>query len=297
MKHWLLTFACTVALVACANATPISTSSTPAIWSVCDQDNCLYLLGSFHALQPTDYPLSKTVQDAYIDAEMLVFEVAPDQMLSPDLARQMQLAGFLPTGENLQKYVPEETWQLILDWIEKNPAYPIDVVQKLKPWYLALIITNSQAQSQGFKSEQGVDQHFMTQAQGNKKPGIGLEQAEQQISLFNEMSMTTQIQLLDETLQPMDKKNNELDQLHALWKTGDVIGMEKIVVYKMQQEYPDLYQSINVDRNNAWLPQLQNLLDKNSDQDVLVIVGTLHLIGPDGVVKKLQAKGYKVERL
>lgn len=295
MKHWLLTFACTVALVACANAT--TTSSKPAIWRVCDQNNCLYLLGSFHALQPTDYPLSKTVQDAYMDAEILVFEVAPDQMLSPDLARQMQLAGFLPTGENLQQYVPEKTWQLILNWIEKNPSYPIDVVQKLKPWYLALIITNSQAQSQGFKSEQGVDQHFMTQAHGNKKPSIGLEKAEQQISLFDEMSMATQIQLLDETLQPMDIKNNELDQLHALWKVGDVIGMEKIVVHKMQKEYPDLYQSINVDRNNAWVPQLQNLLDKNEEQDVLVVVGALHLIGPDGVVKKLQSKGYKVERL
>ena len=294
MKHWLFSFTCTAFLVACANA---ATPSTPAIWRVCDQDNCLYLLGSFHALQPSDYPLSKAVQDAYKDAELLAFEVAPDQMLSPELARQIQLAGFLPANDKLQEFLPEQTWQLILNWIDNNPSYSVEVVQKLKPWYLALIITNSQAKSRGFESAQGVDQHFMTQAQSSKKPSIGLEQAAQQISLFDGMSMATQLQLLEETLQPSDQKDNELDQLHALWKIGDVSAMEKIIVQKMQQEYPDLYQSINVDRNNAWLPQLQNLLDNNAEQDVLVVVGALHLIGPDGVVKKLQSKGYKVERL
>ncbi|MBO8043575.1 TraB/GumN family protein, partial [Pseudomonas aeruginosa] len=29
----------------------------------------------------------------------------------------------------------------------------------------------------------------------------------------------------------------------------------------------------------------------------LVVVGTLHLLGGDGVVEKLKAKGYKVERV
>ena len=33
------------------------------------------------------------------------------------------------------------------------------------------------------------------------------------------------------------------------------------------------------------------------DDDVLVVVGALHLLGEDGVVEKLQAKGYQVERV
>jgi uncharacterized protein YbaP (TraB family) len=162
-----------------------------------------------------------------------------------------------------------------------------------------LIISNSQSQSQGFKPEQGVDQHFMGQAQASniKKPSIGLEQAHQQIGLFDGMSMKTQVELLQESLQPAVTQKDELNKLHELWKVGDVPGMEKIVVHKMRQEYPELYKRINVERNNAWLPKLQNLLDKNSEQDVLVVVGALHLIGPDGLVRKLQAKGYKLERL
>ena len=293
MKQIFLCIAITTALVACASAK----HSTPAIWRACDNDNCLYLLSSFHALQPTDYPMSNAVQKAYADAELLVFEVAPDELLSQELVLEMQKTGLLPASQQLQQLLPEKTWGLILKWIEKNPSYTINVVQQLKPWYLALIITNSQAKAKGFEASNGVEQYFMSHGKSNKKPSIGLEKAQQQIGLFNDMKLATQIELLQESLLPIEKKNNDLEQLHAFWKAGDVAGMEKITVQKMQREYPELYQSINVDRNNAWLPQLQNLLDKNAEQDVLVVVGALHLIGPDGVVKKLQSKGYKVERL
>jgi uncharacterized protein YbaP (TraB family) len=295
MKASLMSIVCSLALVACANAKP----STPAIWKACDSDNCLYLLGSFHALKPSDYPLSQVVQDAYKDAELLAFEVAPEQLQSTAVARQMQQAGLLPASEKLQQHLPEKTWQLLLQWMQRNPRYSVEAVQRLKPWYIALLISNSQSQSQGFKPEQGVDQHFMGQAQaGNiKKPSIGLEQASQQIGLFDGMNMKTQVELLQESLQPAATQKDELNQLHELWKVGDVSGMEKIVIHKMRREYPDLYKRINVERNNAWLPKLQNLLDKNSEQDVLVVVGALHLIGPDGLVQKLQAKGYKLDRL
>ncbi|MBP7370639.1 MAG: TraB/GumN family protein [Arenimonas sp.] len=282
-----------VTAMACANAKP----SNPAIWKVCDQDNCLYLLGSFHALQPSDYPLSQAIQNAYTDAELLAFEITPEQMQSAELAKQMQQSALLSSNESLQAKLPPQTWQLLLQWISKNPSYSVETVQRLKPWYMALIITNTQAQAQGFKPEQGIDQHMMQRAKNNKKASIGLERAEQQIRLFDDMNLKTQIQLLQESLQPADAQQNELNELHSLWKNGDVAGMEKIVILKMQHEYPDLYVAINVNRNNAWIPTLQNLLDAHSQQDVLVVVGALHLIGPDGLVRQLQKKGYKIERL
>lgn len=293
MKKIFIVLVFTTAVMACAYAKP----SNPAIWKACDQDNCIYLLGSFHALQPSDYPLSPVIQNAFDDSELLAFEISPQQMQSPELAKQIQQAGLQPTSKTLQAQLPVQTWQILLQWIKNNPSYSIDTVQRLKPWYMALIITNIQAQSQGFKSEQGIDQHLMQRSKINKKPSIGLEQAQQQISLFDNMSIKTQIELLQESLQPADVQQDELNQLHNLWKVGNVAGMEKIVIQKMQREYPELYKSINVDRNNAWLPKVQNLLDENSEQNVMVVVGALHLIGPDGLVKKLQSKGYKVERL
>ena len=54
---------------------------------------------------------------------------------------------------------------------------------------------------------------------------------------------------------------------------------------------------LDVDRNDAWLPQIEKRLTGSKSDDTLVVVGTLHLLGADGLVEKLKAKGYKVERV
>ena len=51
-----------------------------------------------------------------------------------------------------------------------------------------------------------------------------------------------------------------------------------------------------MDRNNAWLPALRQWLQPGRG-NTLVVVGALHLLGSDGVVEKLRAQGYKVERI
>src|SRR5690606_4079408 len=61
----------------------------PLLWKVSDADNSLYLLGSFHMLLPGDYPLSRDVDEAFAEAEALLFEMSPQEMASPTLALQM----------------------------------------------------------------------------------------------------------------------------------------------------------------------------------------------------------------
>jgi uncharacterized protein YbaP (TraB family) len=40
---------------------PANAPPRPLLWKVSDQDNDLYLLGSFHALKPSDYPVAPAV--------------------------------------------------------------------------------------------------------------------------------------------------------------------------------------------------------------------------------------------
>ena len=56
----------------------------PLLWKVSDDDNAVYLLGSFHMLKPADYPLARDVDGAFADAESLMFELSPDEM-GPEL--------------------------------------------------------------------------------------------------------------------------------------------------------------------------------------------------------------------
>jgi uncharacterized protein YbaP (TraB family) len=58
---------------------------------------------------------------------------------------------------------------------------------------------------------------------------------------------------------------------------------------------PLLYQRLLVDRNRNWLPKIEALFARRGR--ALVVVGAAHLVGPDGVVAMLKAKGYTVEQL
>jgi hypothetical protein len=63
----------------------------------------------------------------------------------------------------------------------------------------------------------------------------------------------------------------------------------------MQQDFPEVYQTLLVERNEAWMPQLEAMFA--SKEVEFVLVGALHLAGKDGVLAKLGARGYRITQL
>ena len=137
----------------------------------------------------------------------------------------------------------------------------------------------------------------MDQALAAGKPTGGLERAQEQIAVLDGMDATEQRQFLAESLQEAEKGAAETQRLHAAWRRGDAEELWNGMVADMRTQYPRLYQRINVDRNDAWVPKIRRILDQPGDDDALVVVGALHLLGDDGVVEKLRARGYQVERI
>jgi uncharacterized protein len=58
------------------------------------------------------------------------------------------------------------------------------------------------------------------------------------------------------------------------------------------QNHEELYKTIVVNRNLDWVEQLTELLQ--DEQNYLVVVGALHLIGDQGVPTLLEQRGYSV---
>ena len=111
------------------------------------------------------------------------------------------------------------------------------------------------------------------------------------------MPYAEQAQGLDEFLQDPKKAMQQLQDMHSWWRTGDVERLDKDMRAEMAAKTPQSYKLLDVDRNNAWLPQVEKRLTGSKSDDTLVVVGALHLLGADGLVEKLKAKGYKVERV
>jgi uncharacterized protein YbaP (TraB family) len=137
----------------------------------------------------------------------------------------------------------------------------------------------------------------MARAEKAGKRVGGLESVDVQMAALDGTPHAEQIAGLDEFLADPTKAVTEMRTLHASWRQGDLKSLNQKFRMDMARESPVSYRLVNVDRNNAWLSTLEQRLKVAGSDDTLAVVGTLHLLGDDGVVEKLRAKGYKVERV
>ena len=107
------------------------------------------------------------------------------------------------------------------------------------------------------------------------------------------MPAELQDRLLAETLKDLDTERTNLTTLVDAWRAGDAAAVERIVLKDLAQE-PQLYQRLLVERNKNWLPKLEALFSRPGH--AFVVVGAAHLVGPDGLIAMLKAKGYTVEQ-
>ena len=289
-SHWAWALLL-VLLAGCAQAEP----PKPLLWKISDGDNHIYLLGSFHALKASDYPLAPSVDAAFADAEIVAFEVPPAELNSPELARKMFTAAHLPAGQTLQQVLPPPVWQQLLAYSQKR-GLSLQPYQSLEPWFVALVIGVDGLARSGYDPNLGLDRKLMERAASAGKSTLGLESGDDQVRLFDGMSADEQAGTLKESLQ--DEQNAaQVDRLHSQWRNGDDKALYDELSRELRTDYPTLYRRLDTDRNNAWLPKLRAMLDAEHERDTLVVVGSLHLLGDEGLVAKLRAAGYKVERI
>jgi uncharacterized protein YbaP (TraB family) len=253
----------------------------------------VYFAGSVHLLSASYYPLSAAFDTAFNSSDLLVEELDMAEMLAPESQLMMLTRGMLPSGQSLEKAVSPETYAAVKARVAALDL-PMGPLGLFKPWALALTLQALEWQKAGFNPDLGIDKHFYDMAKTAAMPTKGLETMEFQISRFNEMSMELQERLLAETLKELDATPTEFVKVADAWKAGDVATVESIALEDLKAE-PEMYRRLLVERNQAWLPQIEALFSR--PKPAFVIVGAAHLIGPDGLLQVLRARGYKIEQL
>lgn len=268
----------------------------PLLWKVSDADNAVYLLGSFHLLKPEDYPLSKDIDAAFDDAKTVVFEIEPSSLGAPETAEKFKQAAGYADGRTLSQVLPKAAHER-LDKLLAVGGGSAANVEQVEPWAVNLSLVLGMTQAMGFRQEQGLDATLMQRAAAAQKPVAGLETVDDQINALDSMPMNEQVSGLEELLEDPQETLGELLEMHDWWKRGDIAKLDRKLRVEMQQKTPVSYRLINVQRNDQWVPKIEQRLAEPGTDNTLVVVGAMHLLGPDGVVDKLRAKGYDVERV
>ena len=262
------------------------------LWKVESTENTIYLLGSIHVLQEKNYPLAPTIYNAFNQCGTVMFEVDLDGLSSPMSQLQLLAKGFYASGESLKTVLPPERYQTVKRLFAER-GHDIENFNRMKPWMAATAVTGLELKKMGFDPEFGVDRHIYSKAREADVEVVGLETVEYQLGLFENLPLELQEFFLLQSLQDLKNIESRIHEMVEAWEHGQVKELE--VHLDGIRQYPELYQALVVSRNKNWLPQIEKRLHQR--EPAFVVVGTLHLLGEEGILASLQKKGYHVEQM
>lgn len=263
---------------------------TTFMWQVDRGGTRVYLLGSIHAMKEEAYPLPATIEEAFDAVDAVVFEIDLDEMNTAAL--EMLAVGSLEPGDTLEEVVGAATWAEFSERM-REAGFDPGVMQRFKPWMAALTLVAFEIAKAGYNPAAGLDAYLWGRAEESGKERLALETVAFQIGLFADMTPEESLSFLRYTLDDLETMIPLLDDVSAGWQAGDVESVEEDLLDGFE-EYPDLYRKMVTDRNLAWVQPIEEYLA--GDRNVMVVVGSMHLVGEDGLVNLLRQKGYTVEQ-
>jgi hypothetical protein len=263
------------------------------MWLAEGDTNRVYLLGSIHLLRQSDYPLPAVISAAYEDAEALVMELDMDDLDAAAVQQLTRELGLLPPDRELRDVLGEAQYGEALAAAEALDI-PLEMLARTEPWLAAMTIEQMMLARIGFNPLHGVEMFMTRKAIEDGKPITGLEEVSEQLRFLDGLEQDAQVELLLQTLEESRQLESLMDDVIAAWRIGDTDFLETSILAEMRQ-YPELYDSIVAERNRRWIASLEDLLD--DEEDYLVIVGALHLVGDDGVPALLEKRGIPVRQM
>lgn len=265
-----------------------------AVWKVTKNDNTLYLGGTVHLLAKEDYPLPASFDEAYKNSQDIVLETNVSEL--GDISFQVESLRVMTFQDHrsLSTELDRKNY-LALTALLESKGMPMAVFEKFTPAGVSLTLAALEMQKMGMMESLGVEKHFSTKAKADEKEMLFLETPEEQLSFIESMNSLDPNALIQSTIKDMAKFEEQMNSLKDAWRQGELSELEATGIDKMQSEFPAMYKVLLVNRNNAWMKDIDGFIQSKDVE--FVLVGALHMAGKDGLVAQLKANGYKVEQL
>lgn len=279
-----------VILVSCGWSTAFADTS---VWVATSGATKVYLGGTVHLLRPGDYPLPEEYDQAYADSERLFFETDVSSMNDMSVQATMLQQLTYSDDRSLKTVLSEEAYETLASHLA-SVGMPIMMMEKFKPGLVVSTLQLLEFQKLGF-TPQGVDVYFNNRALGDAKAVGELESVQAQIDFIANMGEGNESEFMLLSLSDLEEISSSMESLIAAWRDGDIQALAELFVDDMRLESEELYNSLLLERNQNWLPIIEQMFKEDGNE--FVLVGAAHLVGDDGLLSLLEAKGYQVEKL
>jgi len=278
--------------------------STPLFYQVTDDDgDTVWLLGTIHVAKEDMYPLPSYIYDAYDNASALAVECdvlafQTDFAAMTDMMTAMTYA----EGEYIYDHISEELYEEAKSILKEGNYYlPMFDRYNISMW--SSLIDTIIVENLGYKSDIGIDMHFLNRAHDENKPIIEIESVEFQTEMFNSFSPELQVLLLESSVESYHapETSDMYNEMVEIWSTGDETRFEEFLAteddgIETEEElilYEEYNKKLALDRNVTMTDFAEDCLENG--EDVFICVGAAHIVGDHAMVDLLRERGFTVE--
>jgi uncharacterized protein YbaP (TraB family) len=262
------------------------------LWEVETPTHKVFLMGSLHLLKSDAYPLAPEINAAYNVSPKVVFETDLGAMQDPAVLNQMLAMGQYPEGQSLLQNISGDL-RMALQKRMTDLGLPMEQFVRFRPWFLAVTLATIEFQRLGYSPDNGLDVHYYDRARSDGKEIGFFEPIDYQLDLLGNMSANDQKAFLGQTLKDLEIAAEMADDMMRYWQKGQVDKLYSLL-FKSFEDYPEMEDRLLLRRNKNWVKKIVSMLGET--ENIFIVVGAGHLVGPRSVVALLKQKGYKVRQ-
>ncbi len=243
-----------------------------------------YLFGTIHIT--CDATLDDNTLSALENTKQLYLELDMDEK---SMQMQMMKLMMMKDGAKLSTLLSPEDFKILDEFMKKNLNMSAKLFDSFKPFMISSMLFPKMLDCKS----QSVESELMKITKEQNEEIFGLEKAEDQMKVFDEISYQDQADELLKTVKDnLEKDKKEFQEMITIYQNKDIEGMLKMMSdsdNKITSENQDILLN---DRNKKWIPIMVKIM---KDKPTFFGVGAGHLAGEEGVIKLLRKQGYKVE--
>ncbi len=266
------------------------------LWRLESDAGVLYLLGSIHFGNAAMYPLPRVIREAYAASDALVVEVNMAAQDPNETAALVSAMGTYRNGGSLQQVLAPSAWGR-LQQVAEGLGIPLQMLTAQKPWFAAMTLAVVALQKSGYDNRWGIDKHFMDQAAGSGKPILELESLREQLAMMDGLADEVQQAMLLQSLHELEHSGDYFGAMLKAWQAGDRSALVRLIAEGFSDSPAGrrMYDVFLTQRNRRMAERIESLARER--RTYFVVVGAAHLVGADGLVRMLQARGFRLTQL
>ncbi len=280
-----------------ADAETAAPADRPFLWKI-DAETPSYLFGTIHLPDARVVSLEKSVETALDGADVVLTEIPLDGTTQSKMLGAAMLTG----EETLADLLPEKLFQRTAKYLESK-GFVIQPFLKMKVWVLSTQLSMLDYLPQ-MMTTPPLDMQIYRRAEAMGKTVGGLETIEEQLGVFEGLTLDEQIalhvQAMDQLEEAAARNSSPARELVEIYLLGDGAALLEKMNEAIDESDPaaaKFMKALVTDRNVRMADRIAKKIAAEPGRGFFFAIGAAHMPGEDGIVALLRQAGFSVSRV